>query len=220
MIDQTGITEGYSPFNPVESGERVIQSLRDAQSGRRGEVNAMYDALENNTYTYNQNGIQTTENVMDYKVPSESASTVNPKNMGIDVSDISHISYFEKTLIAMQELKKSDSKLLSNKDYSRVNTILNEVLDNADKQGFTIRDMDRARTNFRQDMDLALQNGEVTKTGSGTVATKMYSAMTEDFYSMLEKVTANDPNNQIFPAGFADDIKLAKAEWKLSLIHI
>ena len=218
LVDLEGISEGYSPFSAVEAGEQIIHNFRETQMGNRSAVKKLHDEIESITYTpepIRPGGLVAPEPIAKYKLPpiyEQTSTTKLSGDVGVDLHP-SYNAYFNESVIALNELGKSDSKLLSNADYKKVKEIFDDIF-GAAEDGFTIGDMDKARTNFRTQMDIALQNGEVTRTGSGTVASKMYSAMTSDFYNMLDRVVALDPDSKTFPKDLPDKVKKAKAEWK------
>lgn len=208
LIDTQGTSPDYDPFDPVGAGDQVISNFRDVQLGDRAQTRALFEELEtmqapDSPYT-----------IMDQPVPRVTEQQmVDPRtgripetygDLDVVVADRGYAPYFDKTQQMLFELSKSDSKLLTNADYNKTREIINAVIETAEAGGFTVRDFDKMRTNFRQQMDLALRNGEVSPTGSGTVATKMYSALTEDMYNMLERVA---------PPDFVEKVRTAKQEY-------
>ena len=208
--------EGYSPFSAVEAGDMVIENFRDTQLGRKGDTKLLFDEIEN-TRTPPSDPSDTllagnTPSVMDTPVPELTAQSVTRRidgSVDLNIVNEGFSGYFDETQKAMHNLKKSDSKLLSNADYDKSISILENVIEEASEGGFTVRDFNQMRTNFRQQMDLAVANGEVTRTGSGTVASKMYSALTKDMYTMMEHLQSQG----LIPSDLTDKIKKSKAEY-------
>lgn len=196
MVNVEGTTPGYDPFDTIEAGDQVVSNFRSEQLGENARIRGLYDELE----TMGFMDTQVPERTMQVPVYNQFGDLV-----GDDIVPAGWMEYFEETMRTMLELKRTDSKLLPNADYQKSIEILKQAIETAEADGFSVRDFDRLRTNYRQRMDLALRNGEVTATGSGTVATKMYAALTNDFYDLLDKVVP-DP-------AFKQKIQEAKREY-------
>lgn len=196
LVDVQGTSPGYDPFDAVGAGDQVITNFRNVQLGEGTRIKGIYADLENMGY-------------MDTAVPQKTTRMPAYNQfgdlVGDDIVPAGWSSYFEDTMRTMIELKRTDSKLLPNVDYQKSVNILKEAIETAEIDGFSVRDFDRLRTNYRQRMDLAMRNGEISRTGSGTVATKMYAALTNDFYNLLDAVVP-DP-------AFKQKVQLAKREY-------
>ena len=126
-----------------------------------------------------------------------------------DVVNVGYLPYFTNTASAMADLKAG--RLLSNKDITTSTKLLIKAIEEAEAGGWTLRDFDQLRTNYREAMDLAVQNNEITRTGSGTVASKMYHALTEDLYNLLDEAARTNPD---IPDDFPNKVRIAKSKWK------
>ena len=188
-------------FDPEAAGERVIENFGKIQDGHRGDFARKYGAIKEQT---------------DALVVPERGFEIPITDAYGEVVDINFIpspyqTYFQNTSDVIQDLKSSDSKLLPSSEYQKVINIFEGVFQKVEQGGWTVRDMDRLRTNFRTELDLAVKNGQITPVGAGTVASKVYGALTKDFYDTLEFMVNREPDQ--FPDNFVDSVKVAKAEY-------
>ena len=115
------------------------------------------------------------------------------------------------TRAEVKALQASTSKLLPKPDVVKATALLEEVFEKLDRADLTLRDFDQLRTSYRDSINLAIANKEMTAIGSGTVASRLYRALTEDFYQLLEEQIALNPD--AFPENFIDTVKLAKKDY-------
>ena len=205
-------------FNPEVAGQKAIENFASWQDGKRTDFAQKFGDLNDLTYQLDSGDTliagATGAKSMDTQVNPISVQTVKidpiRDKIDIDITD-SHTQYFDNTLSAIFDLSKSDSKLLPSSEYNKVQGILEGVIKKAEQDGFTLRDIDRLRTNFRTELDLAVGKNEITPIGAGTVSSKLYSALTKDFYNALEKTVSDFPDR--FDPNFVDSVKVAKAEY-------
>ena len=197
-------------LNPEKAGERVAYNFGLTQDGLKGDFAQKFGAIEDQTAD-----LVVPPQTMRIKEPNEVMADLAAGGTGADVptylANLGYDGYFSNTLNALMDLRAADSKLLPNKERAVVDRILKDAIDVAREGGWTIRDMDKLRTNFRTELDLAVGKGELTPVGAGTVANKMYGALTEDFYDTLEQTVEANPDR--FPDNFVDSVKVAKAEY-------
>ena len=217
IIGQTSVSDG---LNPEIAGQNVIKNLNEWQDGKKGDFKQKFGDLENRTYKPDPNDpLSVDAYSIDTEVPETPIGALRQNKLGEVVGDdfiSTSLGSFENTLEILNEMKKSDSNLLSNADYDKVINIFKGVITKADEGGFTIRDMDKLRTNFRTELDLAVSRNEVSEIGSGTIATKVYSALTNDFYNALEKTVDAYPDR--FPDNFVDSVKAAKLDYQQTMV--
>ncbi len=114
----------------------------------------------------------------------------------------------------LEELKgKPGSKLISDPEVEIIDRALEQAFDTVTSDGdLTLADFDALRTQFRRNVKGALRKEGLYEIGSGDPAQKMYAALTEDLYDLIENEINLSPND--FPDGFLADVKGAKASYR------
>ena len=132
------------------------------------------------------------------------------------IDDIDNI--FAETKTEIDRLVASDSGTrtnISNPDLkssvAAFDTLLTNLKEKALEGDLTLENIDRFRTNYHQQVDLFRRQGMMTGTGTGSVSSRIFDKMTDDFYNLLEKEVGLNPAE--FPENFIDSVKLAKSEW-------
>ena len=123
-----------------------------------------------------------------------------------------------RTRAKLEELRAADSKLLSDPDLDKVSQILDSILEDAAKDGLTLHDFDKMRTNFRKRLTGAVQNGEMTPIGSAEISRVFYQTLTEDFYDLVEAEVAINP--EAFPPDMIEKIRAAKQDYRTTKVEI
>ena len=126
---------------------------------------------------------------------------------------------FPRTTEFIEKLIRDDSSTGNQLNHKQNATIIEELarmvrntLENPDQ--LTLRKIDEVRTNFHQNTDLFVRQGELVKTGEGTAATPLYYAIAEDFFDLLDNHAAVNP--EAFPAGFAEKIKATRKQYAIN----
>lgn len=230
------IVGGFTDTEGVDleyAGTKLMEDFDTVQDGLRGDFKQTFDDLNNRTFTEYVGGDPMEASVMDMKVdplptedvraqlglPEYQSNALGPEDL-FDADDPiwesledkgTYEPYFAHTIKSLMDLRKSDSKLLPSSEYMKIQGIFTTVLKQAEKDGFTIRDMDRLRTNFRRELEIAVNNGDITPVGAGEVSTKIYSALTQDLYNALEATVKKDPD--AFGANFIVQLQEAKRDY-------
>ena len=195
------------------AGIELRTDFETVQDGFRGEFKRKFDDLQN--VDFDGNPITDTirqDSVMDTPIVESLSTEFREAVEAVQNMQREIVSpFFENTFEAIGKLHRTDSNLLPSSEYGKVIDILEGVWNNALENGFTIRDMDRMRTNFRRQLDIAVNNNEITLVGAGEVSTMIYAAMTQDFYNSLEKTVAEYPDR--FDADFVLKLQDAKRDY-------
>lgn len=123
-----------------------------------------------------------------------------------------------QTRAKLEELRSADSQLLTDPDLDKVAQIIDAIVEDAAKEGLTLHDFDKMRTNFRKRLTGAVQNGEMTPIGSAEISRLFYHTLTEDFYDLVEAEV--DLNPDAFPPDMKEKIKNAKNDYRTTKIEI
>ena len=194
IVNKYDVTPGYDPFDIEDAGDILTDNFESTLAGKRGKIGELFSNLET---------------LPDPDMPTQM------------LYDRINRSYFESSdafsnaRAKLAELRRNDNKNIRNADFQKVENIL-EFIEEETKGAGSIRDMDNIRTNFRQQMNLAMRNGEITPVGSGTMSSPMYAALTEDLYNMIDTVVREvDPTGDLgYAEIFTRDFRRAKDEYR------
>lgn len=169
-------------FDIESVGQSIIDTYEAWQFARRGEFNRKFNALGQ---------------VLDQPIKSS--------------GDFQLLGNAQRLL---EELKsKPGSKLISDPEVEIIDNALQQAFDTATSDGsLTLADFDALRTQFRKNVKSALRKEALYEIGSGDPAQKMYAALTEDLYDLIENEINLAP--QDFPDNFLADVKGAKADYR------
>lgn len=184
-----------------QAGRILLEDLDAVQDGFRGDFKDKFNDIK---------GV-----ISDVEVPQRGFDMPYFDDLGqevyVDFVPEPYANYFRNTIDTLEFLRKADSKLLPSSELNKIKGIFGSVFDEVAKGGFTLNDVDRLRTNFRRELEIAVNNGDISPVGAGEVSTKIYAALTNDFYNILEEIVSDNPDD--FPPNFVDSIKVAKAEY-------
>ena len=122
---------------------------------------------------------------------------------------------FPEMMEALEEME-AENKLKPGKDLVALRNHIDEMATNLAEGGdISLLNIDTARTTFRQDLKVSVRNGELTSLGSGSKADKVYQAMTNDFYTAIEKQMAKHPD--VYPEDLLARVKTSKAQYQATM---
>lgn len=201
-----------------EQGDlQMRQNLADYISDLQGHVYSDYDV-----------GVLVRDSVKkQYEAQSEHFREVFRKDeeilgkeINLDDFEVTNISetpglnnILPNTYAKMMEIQERDSALLANPDYTKALSILESLFqaDISDKN-ITLSDIDKLRTNFRKQLDIAMQQGEITEVGSKDVNKIFHQTLTEDLHNIVDRYIELSPEN--FPENFETAWRAHKAEYR------
>ncbi len=217
-VERAAAIEGWQRFEGIAGAEARFETSKQAILEKRTQ--AVEDAAANVAELGDVRlpeiaGTRALENYSDWQLGLRGEFRERFGKIGETLDQplvrIPDMELLPHTRAEVKALQASTSKLLPKPDVVKATALLEEVFEKLQRQDLTLRDFDQLRTSYRDSINLAIANKEMTAIGSGTVASRLYHALTEDFYQLLEEQISLNP--EAFPDNFIDTVRLAKKDY-------
>ena len=199
-------------WNPSSVGQFLQDHYMKTQQGEKGRMGQLFEQNEND---------------LDVELPQSIKPEVTPplvipgeQPVGRLAADLSDLPVLRRALpraeaFVEELLKKYGGKIenVTNPDTLKTITTYREIAEKLSKiDKVTYNTLRTLRTDFAYQIDLFGKDGQMLKTGEGSVSKKLYNQITQDIFDQLE--AAAEANPGVFPEDMIARVKSANAEWR------